>query len=174
MNVLDILKYGQLTILRTLESFPEGEVEAPGACGYWSVKDIIAHLASHEQVLVDALASFATGSATPYLDKHNREGGSFNDKEVDLRKGKTIKEVTAELAEAHSKSVALAAKISPETFQKPGTLPWYGNEYCLDDYIVYGTYGHKREHSAQIAAFQDTIKEKNAQSRGFQTTKTLE
>jgi hypothetical protein len=173
MNVLDILKYGQQTILRTLESFPETQVETPGACGYWSVKDIIAHLASHEQVLVDVLASFASGSATPTLDKHNREGGAFNDKEVDLRKMKTLKEVTAELAEAHSKSMALATKISPETFRKPGTLPWYGSEYSLDDFIVYGTYGHKREHSAQIAAFHDTVKEKASHSQNYQTSATL-
>jgi proline iminopeptidase len=28
-------------------------------------------------------------------------------------------------------------------------------EYALDDFIVYNYYGHKREHSAQIAVFRD-------------------
>jgi hypothetical protein len=31
-------------------------------------------------------------------------------------------------------------------------------EYALDDYIVYAYYGHKREHSAQIAVFRDLVK----------------
>ena len=58
MNAADILKYGQLTALQSINGFPEAEWETPGACGYWSVKDIIAHLASYELVLVDILATF--------------------------------------------------------------------------------------------------------------------
>ena len=46
MNAVDILKYGQQTVLHTLEEFPEAAVDTPGACGVWSVKDILAHLAS--------------------------------------------------------------------------------------------------------------------------------
>ena len=41
----------------------------------------------------------------------------------------------------------------PETERsRPGTLPWYGDEYALDDFIVYTSYGHKREHGPQIEA----------------------
>lgn len=54
MNASDILKYGQLTVLHTIEGFPEAEWDTPGACGVWSVKDIIAHLTSYEHVLADA------------------------------------------------------------------------------------------------------------------------
>ena len=42
-------------------------------------------------------------------------------------------------------------------FRENGTLPWYGAEYSLDDFIVYTYYGHKREHAAQIAAFRDHL-----------------
>ena len=38
------------------------------------------------------------------------------------------------------------------------SFPWYGKEYALDDFIVYTFYGHKREHSAQIAAFRDLLR----------------
>ena len=31
------------------------------------------------------------------------------------------------------------------------------SEYSLEDFIVYTFYGHKREHSAQIAAFRDRL-----------------
>ena len=55
MNAIDILKYGQQTVLHTIDEFPDSAWETPGACGVWSVKDIIAHLASYEQVLIDIL-----------------------------------------------------------------------------------------------------------------------
>jgi len=155
MNASDILKYGQFTVLQTLEVFPASALETPGACGVWSVKDIIAHLASYEHVLVDVLATFLVGGPTPYLSKFTQPGGQFNDTEVDTRKEKTMKEVLSEFNDAHAQVMSLAAQIPVETFRQVGTLPWYGKEYALDDFIVYTYYGHKREHSAQIAAFRD-------------------
>ena len=72
MNAVEILKYAHLTVLQTLDGFPASVWDTPGASGTWSVKDIIAHLAS-------------------------------------------------------------------------------------DDFLVYAYYGHKREHSAQTAAFRDRL-----------------
>ena len=160
MNAADILKYGHLTVLQTIDGFPASAWETPGACGVWSVKDIIAHLASYEHVLVDVLATFSdTGSSsTPYLSKFTLPGSQFNDTEVDARKEKTIKEVLAEFNDTHTQVMTMLAQLSPETLRETGTLPWYGMNYALDDFIVYAYYGHKREHSAQIAAFRDHLK----------------
>src|SRR5579859_2619861 len=96
MNATDILKYGQQTVHQAIDGFPETALETPGACGVWSVKDIIAHLASYEQVLVDVLSTFGSHDATPYLNKFTEPGGQFNDTEVGLRKERTMREVLAE------------------------------------------------------------------------------
>jgi hypothetical protein len=53
--------------------------------------------------------------------------------------------------------MSLVAQIRPEQFRQVGILPWYGMDYSLDDLLVYMYYGHKREHSAQIAAFRDRL-----------------
>jgi hypothetical protein len=49
------------------------------------------------------------------------------------------------------------AQIPAEKLREAGTLPWYGMEYSLDDFLVYTYYGHKREHSAQVDAFRDKL-----------------
>jgi hypothetical protein len=158
MNTLDILKYGHQTFLKTLEGFPEAELNRPGACGDWSVKDLIAHLASYEHVLVDVLSGFLDGGPTPHLTKMGSLGPlQFNDSEVDLRRDKTSGEVLAEYNNTYAQAMTLAARIPIETFRQAGTLPWYGPEYDLDDFIVYTFYGHKREHSGQIAVFRDRL-----------------
>jgi hypothetical protein len=54
--------------------------------------------------------------------------------------------------------MSLLVNIPSETLRQIGTLPWYGIEYALDDVLVYMYYGHKREHSAQIAAFRDRLR----------------
>jgi hypothetical protein len=157
MNATDILKYGQLTVLQTLEGFPETELETAGACGVWSVKDIIAHLASYERVLVDILTTFTGGGPTPALNAYIEQGGQFNDIEVSRRKAKTMQDILAEFHDTHAQGMSLISNIPSETLRQSGTLPWYGMSYALDDVIVYMYYGHKREHSAQIAAFRDQL-----------------
>ena len=159
MNAVDILKYGQQTVLQAIDGFPETAWETPGACGVWSVKDIIAHLASYERVLVDILTTFTRSGTTPALNSFIELGGQFNDSEVNRRKERTIQDVLAELNDTSTQVMSLLVTLSPETLRQSGTLPWYGREYALDDVLVYMYYGHKREHSAQIAAFRDRLRE---------------
>ena len=90
MNATDILKYGQLTVLQAIDGFPETAWETPGACGVWSVKTIIAHLASYELVLVDILTTCTRIGPTPMLNTFIELGGQFNDSEVNRRKAKTM------------------------------------------------------------------------------------
>ncbi len=157
MNAVDILKYGHLTVIQTIDGFPESAWDTSGACGTWSVKDIIAHLASYEQVLVDVLSTFLGGGLTPSLTRFTEQGDQFNDTEVSSRKEKTMKEVLGEYNDTHAQVMFMVAQLPPETLRQTGTLPWYGAVYALDDFLVYVYYGHKREHSAQIAVFRDRL-----------------
>src|ERR1051326_1555250 len=140
MNAVDILKYGHQTVLQATDGFPEREWETAGACGVWSVKDILAHLVSYEEVLVDILSTFISRQPTPHLDRFIELGGQFNDAEVEKRKRRTVKEVLDEFHDAYAQVTSLAAQIRPEQFRQEGTLPWYGMGYALDDVIVYMYY----------------------------------
>ena len=165
MNASDILKYGHGTVLRAIDGLPEADWEIGGVCGVWSVKNIIAHLASYEQVLEEVLASFQNdsalpspstgGSATPMLNAFVDPGGQFNDTQVALRQHHSPATILAEYTEAYNRVSALVVQLPTDLLSRAGTLPWYGQEYALDDFIVYAFYGHKREHCAQIAVFRD-------------------
>ncbi|MEW5988704.1 MAG: DinB family protein [Chloroflexota bacterium] len=158
MNALDVLKYGHLTVLHTIEGLPESEWETGGVCGVWSVKDIIGHLGAFELMLVDIMGSFLGNVETPYLDKHLELGpGRFNDFEADRRKEWSAAAVMDEYQQAYERVMALAAQLPAAIWSKTGTLAWYGSEYDLEDFIAYTYYGHKREHSAQIAVYRDTL-----------------
>ncbi len=157
MNASDILKYGHGTILQTVDSLPDAAWETGGVCGVWSTKDVIAHLASYEQLLVEVLSAFTGGGPTPTMQMWGELGMGFNDKQVEMRAGASAAAVLAEFNAAHDKVRAQVAEMPAETFAQTGTLPWYGAEYSLDDFIVYTSYGHKREHAAQISAFRDRL-----------------
>ena len=78
MNAADVSKYGHGTVLQALEGLPPEAWETGGVCGVWSVKDIVAHLASYEQLLVEVLATLLEPGPTPYRDEFVAPGGGFN------------------------------------------------------------------------------------------------
>lgn len=160
MNPYDILKYGQSFLHDSLRGLPDAEWETPDVCGVWSTKDILSHLVSYECMLEDILNSFVrVGSETPTLSQMFALGGqAFNDAQVAQRQATPPRDVLRELDETHRRVLALVPQIPPETWRQNGTLPWYGEEYSLEDYIVYSFYGHKREHGAQINVFKDQLK----------------
>ena len=159
MNAADILKYGHRTVLQTIADLPADAWELPGACGVWSCKDIIAHLASFEHVLVDILATFLGSAPTGSRDLFRDPNGDFNDGQVALRKHNTVADIVAEYSDTSAQTMKLIGRISAETLRQNDTLLWYGAEYALDDLMVYMYYGHKREHAAQIAAFRDQMEQ---------------
>lgn len=155
MNVSDILKYGDQTLLQSIEGLPETAWEVGGVCGVWSVKDILAHMTSYEHLLAEALDTFLGAELGPTMSEMAHTGDGWNDIQVERRHGMSVAEVLAEYEEAHERVMALAAQIPAKTYRENGTMPWYGAEYCLDDFIVYTNYAHKREHSAQIMVYRD-------------------
>jgi hypothetical protein len=162
MHAVDVMKYGNLTLLSAIDGLTTAECAVGGVCGWWSVKDILAHLASHELVLGDVLTGLLDAGPTPTLDQYLQDWKAFNDVQVDLRKDMTYAQVLDEYKYAHERVMALAARVSEDLLRRSGILAWYGAEYDLEDYIAYGYYGHKREHSAQINVYRDTLKAKAA------------
>jgi hypothetical protein len=162
MNASDVIKWGHDFVTRNVADLPREHWEAPNVCGWWSTKLVIGHLASFEVMLNEVLTSFQSdgaGRPQPYLEQMSSLGGQgFNDFQIDARKNRTPAELWAEYNAAAEESLRLVARLDSELLRRAGTLPWYGAEYALDDYIVYQYYGHKREHTAQINVFKDTLK----------------
>lgn len=159
MNPGDILMYGHRTVLNTVQAFPSREWYTPGAVGYWSVKDVIAHLTSFEVPLVELLSSQVEACPTPNLETFIHRGADFNDLQVEQRREMSMEQVLAEYRQAYEQAAAAAAKIPAGIWERKGLLPWYGAQYDLEDFIVYSYYGHKREHCGQIQTFSDRFKQ---------------
>lgn len=159
MNANDILKYGHLLVLDTAKSIPESEWNTPDVCGWWSTRQIIAHLASFEELLVDILGQIlGIGDATPALDKFFELGPlGFNDDAIPARDHQSLPELIADYTNAYDKTSKMLTEIPVETLRQLGALPWYGAAYDLEDFLVYTYYAHKREHCAQIGVFKDLL-----------------
>ncbi len=159
MNAIDVLIYGDGEVRAAVEAIPPTEWETPGAAGEWSARDVIGHLGAFELLLVEVLAELrGLEGPAPLLDAYRELGPeAFNDEEAAKRARTPAAALVAEYERAHTQVMELARLLPPEGFVLRGTLPWYGAEYSLDDFIAYGYYGHKREHAAQLASFVDAL-----------------
>jgi hypothetical protein len=158
MHILDMLEYGHQMVLDTLADADAALVEVTGACGEWSIKDIVAHLASFEAITLDAIASLSPYALTPTLDRWLASPDTFNDSEVENRRTQPMSAIVAEYTEYHHLVLDQLIHTPPAKLQVAGGLDWYGAAYDVEDFLVYTNYAHKREHCAQIAAFLDRYK----------------
>jgi hypothetical protein len=154
MNADDVFRYGHFTVLGAVDGLANDEWETPGVCGVWSTRDVIAHLASYELATCDVFASLLGNSETPYLSALISDGEVFNTSQVAQRQTQSAAETLAEYTTAHEQAAELLSRIPLAQRRQTGLLTWYGAEYDLEDLLAYMSYGHKREHSAQIAEFR--------------------
>ncbi len=163
MNALDILKYGNQHVVDALSGLEDWNT--PGVTTRWTAKDMLAHLASYERFLEEAMLEVQGRGPTPTLDAMRDDHAGFNDRQVAARAGQPLEAVRREYDDAHARVMAVAEALGPDRLRAPGTVPWYGAGYSLDDLIVYANYAHKREHCAQLKAFR-TRRAETAVPRG--------
>ena len=145
MNALEILEHGDQTLRQAVNGLPEAD--------WWPVREIIAHVATHEKMLAEFLESYlgekptAAGPLPVGLVNGNGEV-SYADKGAD--------ELWAEYEAAHRRCQSLLTKIARERNRINGTLSCFDPDCDLEDFLVY-SYGHKQRHAAQIAVYRDQL-----------------
>ena len=149
MNVIDVLMYGQRTVVRTMDRYQPDDWSRI-ALGVWTAKDLLGHLGAFEARFADALATFVGApSESGLLEADPR---TFNDDQAAIRADWPIERIVEEFLTAHERVMRHARALPAERWSEVGTIPWYGAEYSLDDLVVYQMYGHKREHDPQLSA----------------------
>jgi hypothetical protein len=158
MNAHDILFYGNRNLLESLERIPPDQRNTTGVVGWWSARECMAHLAIFEEELVEVLESVIGDGHVPAAAQMSPD---MNDILVAQRDHESFDQLMQEYQNAHTRVMELIEQIPPEKLGEVGTIPWYGEEYSLDDFLVYTYYGHKREHAGRFEMFDDLLKEKS-------------
>lgn len=162
MHAIDMLENAHLLLMDSFVGLSDLVYETPGASGYWSVREILAHLVSHEALLVDVLSSICEPEqGTALLDRWLSNASDFNDNEIDLRRNDSIEELIEEYAQWHSLCIDLLIHIPESKLREQGLLDWYGPEHDLEEFLVYYYYAHKRELCTQVKAFAEHLENEN-------------
>lgn len=150
MNTAEMLDNIHLRTIKALDDLPELQWDIPGACGNWTVKEIVAHLTSYELALAEGLKTFLGQPSThSYISRLLEDRAKFNEEEVEKRKYDTAQHVMDDYNDAQIQTVPLLQQIPTEKLQQKGTA-----DRSLNDFIT-SFYNHVSEHCAQIENFRN-------------------
>ncbi len=114
-NVLNEIKEGWLALQSILSSVPEDKMEEPDAADGWSVKDIIGHIATWEEIIIDRVQTIVGGHEVvrPYSDLDD-----FNAQEVDRKSKLSLDVIQQQSLDSHQRLLRFLEDLPEEHFAK--------------------------------------------------------
>ncbi len=125
----------------------EAQMTTPGVAGEWSVRDILAHVATWEEEALKYLPLIIEGGRPP---RYASYGGldAFNARMTEAKRGLSLADVLAHLAKTHRQLVAYLRAVPEEQFT---TETRFRHRLRLD------TYSHYPLHARMIREWRERI-----------------
>lgn len=139
-RALDSLAQEWQLLLQTWEALSEKILLKSGAVGQWSIRDVMAHIATWDEEARKALPLILEGKSLPrYMGID-----AFNAREQERKRYLSLEQVQAELLTTHDNLIDFLKAVPASAF----TIPRFMKRLRLD------TVSHYREHTAQLAAWR--------------------
>ena len=119
--------------------------ELPGACGAWSVKDVLAHLVAWKRMLLGWYGAGRRGEAvrTPAEDLNWRETPELNRRIYEAWRERSWEDVVVAFDEAWRELLALAREMPEEELFRKGLYGWMRG-WPMGRWIAANTSSHYR------------------------------
>ena len=131
-------------LMESCSGLSDSALNEPGPVGLWSVRDLVGHIATWDEEALAALPVILEGKKLP---RYASLGGidAFNAREQDRKRGNTLAELRRDMDATHERLLAYLTSV-PETA--------YAKEGRFLKRMRQDTYGHYREHAAQVVLWR--------------------
>ena len=129
-----------------LEPIDQSIMTLPGVAGFWSLKDIIAHITWHEREMVALIrAHDLVGSELWNLPTDERNAAIYNDV-----KDLPLEQVLNESAEVYEQLIGTLPALSDDDLVNPENFPNMPPDWKPGDIIAQNTYEHYQHHIPDV------------------------
>lgn len=157
-ELLNELRAARAELLEVLESIPEAERETPGACGEWSLKDVLVHLNHWEGETITLLYTLKRGAPiTSILLDPKLDVDACNARWVAMAKERPWERVWSDFLGVHTQLLRRVAEFTDEQLFQAGLHPKLGKT-PLWRIIAVCAFEHEREHAEGLRVWQKQIK----------------
>lgn len=127
----------------------ESHMTEAGAAGFWSVKDVIAHLMQYERWLLDNLQALKLGESVPLYNPLDAvELDERNARIYEMHRDKPLAQVQAEARDTFDYLITAVKTLSPAELNRI-----YLDDKTVTQIICFDTYEHYEQHIADIEAW---------------------
>ena len=138
-KILDALRAARRDLEDAIASVPERRIDEPGVVAEWSVRDLVGHVTTWEQVAIEALRRFLADRDLEAVVTWTDVDG-LNARESRRKSALSLAQLRREFAESHAQLVGLLSEF-------PGNQL---DQEEVETRIRVDTYGHYAEHTEHI------------------------
>lgn len=142
------------TLLAAIDGLSDDEMLRPGAVGYWSVKDVLAHLTAWESELITALVWVEQKKrGAPGIIKID-EVDEWNDEQYHVSAPRSLSAIREDFEGVAKHLVAAIEALDQDTLENNRRFSWMEGEAL--SYIIYDSaIWHEEEHAEEIRAWRE-------------------
>lgn len=131
----------------------ETQMTQPGMAGYWSAKDVIAHLTEVDQWYVNALRAIDRHEPPPDMDEQRMELEERNRLHYERNQQRPLGEVLQESRQVFQQMIELLQAKSEEFFTQPQTFDNLPEPTVVGKSLKEACADHYRHHMPDIRAW---------------------
>jgi uncharacterized damage-inducible protein DinB len=139
------------TLLAAIEGLSQESMARERVDGEWTAKDILGHIASWDEVTVDALSSIV--ASEPFAVEVITDIDAWNGEQAARKRPDSPSVILDRLAAARGEFLALAAQVLPGQWEETSTWPWGGRDTLTE--AVSGLAHHEKEHAGAIQRWRE-------------------
>jgi len=154
-HLLQLIQSEREVLEAALAQVREDRMDEPGVCGAWSVKDVLAHIAAWEELMVRCLREIQD-RAVPVLVPYGIPDDALDELNGQIReenREKPLDQVLEEFQRSYGESVRAVEATPEEELLAVGRVEELGNE-PLWHMVAANTCWHYRDHGASLEAWQ--------------------
>lgn len=137
----------------------QSRMEEPGVTGDWSVKDIIAHLSSWQQRVLDRMDADTSGKEVESLGQTVDE---VNIALYERNRERPLEEVLPQARDTYGRFLERVRTLSEQQIFEPGHFT-FTKDNALYAWIAGDTFEHYEEHSASVRSWLESSSESKVQ-----------
>jgi len=157
-EIYEAIAFERANLIEALEELTDEQMELPGACGEWSVKDILSHLVDWEQRGLRWYRAGLRGEVpkTPDENYNWRQLPALNQSIYERYKDISMAEVRQNFKASFEEMMSAIDGMTEEELFTPKKYEWTGNS-LLRDYVNANTAAHYRWASSLINKFHRSL-----------------
>jgi len=151
------LRAGRKELQDTLVGLSEEDFLRAKAIDKWTLKDLIAHIASWDEEMVRILQAFSLPGEPVYTYTISDRNGfaAWNEEQVNARRERSVNEILSELETARRDLIQVIEGLTDPVLNRSHITTW--GKPATGFELIMTQVEHDREHAAQIRSYRKKI-----------------